>query len=125
MALGIYVKINDVLYPATIGGRLNDKDWDNRESKFITLEMTYEDATKLFVEDLEWSIVQEVEERIEHHNEETNETTYETIVRNEVFDNSDYSMVGDITIHNNGTITVKMGKPTAEELLAVILGGIE
>ena len=125
MTLGIYVKINDVLYPATIGGRLNDKDWDNRASKFITLEMTYENATKLFVEDLEWSIVQEVEERIEHRDEKTNEITYETVVRNEVFDNSDYSMVGDITVHNNGTITVKMGKPTAEELLAVILGGIE
>ena len=37
-----YVKINETLYPATINGRVADKDWDGRASKAITIENGYE-----------------------------------------------------------------------------------
>ena len=35
--MAIYVKVNDneTLYPAVITGRMNDENWDNRETKTI------------------------------------------------------------------------------------------
>ena len=39
----------------------------------------------------------------------------------EEYDNSDYCILGDITVHRDGTITVKMGKPTAEELNQILM----
>ena len=59
--MATYIEINNVKYPAVITGRLRDNDWDNRESKAITVEMSYEDAIKLFVDDVKWNIVQYVE----------------------------------------------------------------
>ena len=56
-----YVKINDTLYPATINGNMNDSNWDGRASKSITLKMDYVTASNLFVDGLEWSIVQKNE----------------------------------------------------------------
>lgn len=117
--MAVYVKINDNQYTASITGRLHDKDWDNRESKAITLEMSYEDVVKNFVDDMQWFILQEVEETVEVVEPETEEVTMKTVTNLESYDNSEYSIVGDITIHQNGTITVKMGKPTAEELFAM------
>ena len=38
-----YFKTNKTEYPASISGKMTDRDWDNRESKAITLEMTYAD----------------------------------------------------------------------------------
>ena len=125
MDVKTFIKINDTLYPATIGGRMSDKDWDNRASKFIHLQdISYETVKQLFVEDVEWYIVQETQEEVEIINEETQEVTTQLITSTETFDNSDYSVLGDITVHKDNTITVNMGQPTAEELLEVILGGI-
>jgi hypothetical protein len=44
----IYVRINDSLYPASISGKINDRDWDGRESKSITVNMDYNTAVTLF-----------------------------------------------------------------------------
>lgn len=117
--MAVYVKINDAQYEASITGRLNDKDWDNRKSKAITLEMSYEDAVKTFVDDVDWYIEQEVEEMVEVLDEETGEMVTKTETKLETYDNSEYSMAGDIIDHRNGKVTVKMGQPTAEELLAI------
>lgn len=88
------VKINETEYPATIDGQVSDYTWDGRETKSITLEMAHADAAELFVDDAAWSIVHDGTE----------------------YDNSDYSVAGDITDHRDGTLTVKMGKPTDLEL---------
>lgn len=116
--MATYIEINNVKYPAIITGRLHDNDWDNRESKAITVEMSYEDAMNLFVDEVKWYIVQDVEERMEQI-DENGETTFTTVMKDEYYDNSDYSIAGDIINHRNGKITVKMGKPTAAELLAM------
>ena len=100
-----YVKVNDRQIPASVRGFVKDREWDNRDSKAITLEMTHADAMALFVDDLEWAIVYE-----------DGETT-------EVYDNSEYSVAGSVTDNRNGTVTVKMGKPTSDELLAILMGG--
>ena len=120
--MATYVKINDAQYEASITGRLNDKDWDNRPSKAITLEMSYADAVNIFVDDVNWFILQEFEDTVQEVNEETGELVTKTVARTESYDNSDYNIAGSITDNRDGTITVKMGKPTAEELLEMIMG---
>ena len=98
-----YIKVDNELYPASIGGKMVDHDWDDRQSKAITLTMTPAAAAELFVDGLEWSIVDGEEE----------------------FDNSDYNIAGDITDHRDGTVTVKMGKPTALEEKTAMLDAAE
>lgn len=122
--MATYIKFNnsDVLYPASITGRLNDSDWDNRASKAINVEMPYDEAISMFVDEVEWSIVQDIENMVDVFDEETQRTISKYVIEQEVYDNSEYSILGDITVHKDGTVTVKMGKPTAEEILAILLG---
>lgn len=109
-----YIKINETLYPAIVSGRMEDKDWDNRNSMSITLEMDHETASKLFVDELAWSIVQQNEI----------ETEDGTEAKEAEYDNSEYCLAGDITDHRDGRITVKMGKLTElEEAYEIIFGG--
>ena len=114
--MATYVEINGKQYPAVITGRLNDKDWNNRESKAIEVEMTYAEAMDLFVDDVAWNIVQDIEVMKEVEGE-NGEPVMEQVTEQEVYDNSEYSIAGDVVDHRNGTVTIKMGKPTAEELL--------
>lgn len=121
-----YIKINSTLYPATISGRVADKEWDNRASKAITLEMDYAAAIGLFVDGLAWSIVQRNEVPIYQADENGKAVLDEhgnpvqtgTEIQESEWDNSDYDVAGAITDHRNGTITAKMGKITAAEALA-------
>ena len=116
-----FIKINGTLYPATISGRTSDRDWDNRASKSIILEMTYAEANALFVNGLAWSIVQC--EEVPAFDEEGNEIGTET--KETEFDNSEYNLAGDITDHRDGRITAKMGKLTdLEEAYEIMLGGM-
>lgn len=101
-----YLKTKDTQIPAEFRGYNKDKGWNDRESTAITLAMTYEEAMSTFVDDLEWAIVYE-----------DGETT-------EVYDNSEFSVAGPVTDNRNGTVTVKMGKLTAEEALAILTGGL-
>lgn len=113
----IYIKINDVLYPATISGRMSDVDWNDRESKSIRLEMDYDTAVAVFVDGLEWSIVQQ--EEVPVYDENGKQTGVE--VEETEWDNSDYFIAGSITDHRDGTISAKMGKITDAEALAEIM----
>lgn len=103
-----YVKINGTTYPAVINGKHIDREWNDRESKTITLEMAYADAIALFVDGLAWSILMDVEQ-------EQDDGSIVTV--QEEYDNSDYSMAGSITDNRDGTLAVKMGKPTKIETL--------
>ena len=137
----IYVRINDSLYPASISGKINDRDWDGRESKSITINMDYNTAVALFVDGAQWSIVQEeeitVEEPVYQVDENNNfvldedsnliqiDVQLTTQLQTDEFDNSDFVLAGDITDHRDGTITAKMGKLTElEEAYIMILGGM-
>jgi hypothetical protein len=112
-----YIRINNRVIPATISGRLKDKDWDDRPSKSIHLNLSYEEAINLFHDDVKWEIGQEHDLPLSDN--------LAAIPMINYFDNSDYSIVGDIIVHTNNSITVKMGCPTAEELLTMIMEGIE
>ena len=103
-----YVKINGTTYPAVINGKHIDREWNDRESKTITIEMAYADAIALFVDGLAWSILMDVEKEQEDGS---------IVTVQEEYDNSDYSMAGSITDNRDGTLAVKMGKPTKIEML--------
>ena len=118
-----YIKINETLHPATISGKVQDTDWDKRESKSITLEMDYATASALFVNGLAWSIVQREEVPVYEHGESGEPVQIGTEMQETEFDNSEYNLAGDITDHRDGTITVKMGKLTPlEEAYEIMLG---
>lgn len=103
-----YVKINGTTYPAVINGKHIDREWNDRESKTITLEMAYADAIALFVNGIAWSILMDVEQEQEDGS---------IVTVQEEYDNSEYSMAGSITDNRDGTLAVKMGKPTKIEML--------
>ena len=111
-----YIQINSQTIPAVVLGRTQDRDWDDRESKSITVSMTYEQAKALFTDDAPWAIVYQADSCVDENGETV---TPEPVV----YDNSDYSVAGPITDNRDGTVTVKMGKPTADEILSVLIGG--
>lgn len=108
----IYFKTNNTEYPASITGKMTDRDWDNRESKAITLEMTYTEAVQLFVDGLSWSIVQR--DTVPVYDKSGNPTS-ETTEQVQEWDNSDFCVAGSIMDNRNGTCTCKMGKKTTLE----------
>lgn len=111
----IYIRVNNTEYPAAVNGVYNDRTWDGRDTKTITLTMTHAEVAALLPNNTPWSIVQrEMQNVLDEHGKPTGETKE---VVNE-YDNSEYSLAGDITDHRDGTVSVKMGKPTESELSA-------
>lgn len=130
----LYIKINDTLYPASVGGKMADKDWGGRESKAITMEATFNTVDALFPDGVAWSIVNKetvpvIDGQGEPVLDENGEQAYET--KQTEYDNSEFCLRGDLTVHVDGTCTVKMGKPTEleaanaalDELVLAELGG--
>lgn len=95
-----YLKIGEQLYPATFVGRVRDDNWDGRESKTVRLNITHAAAAALFVDGLQWSIVEQ------------------DGGDSEEYDNSAYNVAGSITDNRDGTCSCKMGKKTASDILA-------
>ena len=113
------VVINGTSYAADIQGTKRDGAWGNRESKSITLPMDYATAAATFVDDVPWSILYQP---TEYYDPETQQMVTPPV---EEYDNSDYCILGDITVHRDGTVTVKMGKPTGEELYNILREAVE
>lgn len=129
----IYVRIKDKDYPARVDGKMQDREWDNRESKAITVEMDYKTAKALFVDNLVWSIVDKNEVPVYQMDENGEYVIGEdgnfiqtgTEIKEQEWDNADFNIAGDITDHRDGTITAKMGKLTnLEQAYELVLGGI-
>ena len=111
--MAIYIKVNNTEYPAAVSGVYNDRTWNGRDTKTITLTMTHAEVASLLPDNTPWSIVQrEMVDVLDEQGHPTGETKE---VVNE-YDNSEYSLAGDITDHRDGTVSIKMGKPTESEL---------
>lgn len=113
------VKIAGNEYEAIVSGVANDVLWGGRESKSITLTMDYETAAATFCDDVPWSILYQPSD---YYDPETQQMVTPPV---EEYDNSDYCILGDITVHRDGTVTVKMGKPTGEELYNILREAVE
>ena len=111
--MATYIKINDTEYPAEINGNPKDRSWDGRDTKTVTLTMSHDEAAALLPDNTPWSIVQR--EMVDVLDEQGQPTGQTKEVVNE-YDNSEYSRAGDITDHRDGTVSIKMGKPTESEL---------
>lgn len=110
--MSIYVKVNNTEYPATVNGNLVDRNWNGRDTKTIYLTMSYDAVVALLPDNTPWSIVQrETQDVLDEDGQPTGET--EEVVNE--WDNSAYSLSGAITDHRDGTVSIKMGKPTETE----------
>ena len=115
----IKIKIAGKEYEATVLGVASDYSFGRRESKEITLEMDYSTAVTTFADDVPWSILYQPSD---YYDPETQQMVTPPV---EEYDNSDYCILGDITVHRDGTVTVKMGKPTGEELYNILREAVE
>lgn len=106
----VKIKINNVLYPASIITINNNRDFDGRDTKKIYLSIAIEDAKLIFVDDLQWSIV-------EGHMED------ETYVIDIEIDQSDYCKAGELVDYRNGQISALMAKLTDKEIIEILTGG--
>lgn len=118
----IYIKVNNTEYPAEINGNPKDRTWGDRDTKTITLTMTTTEVAPLLPDNTPWSIVlHETVNKLDNDGNPTGET--EEVVNE--WDNSAYSLSGAITDHRDGTVSIKMGKPTEAETLRAQLAEIE
>ena len=124
---GRTVKVNGALYPATIDGQMQDYTWDNRESKTVTMQGTYDEIVELFGDNAPWSIV--MKEEVQKRNEDGSlvlDKAGNPVMEEQTseWDNSEFSMSGPITDNRDGTVSIKMGKPTdLEDAMELLLGG--
>lgn len=110
--MATYIKVNNTEYPAEINGNPKDRSWGERDTKTITLTMSHDAVAALLPDNTPWSIVQrDMVDVLDEQGQPTGETKE---VVNE-YDNSEYSLAGDITDHRDGTVSIKMGKPTETE----------
>ena len=113
------IKLNGKQYNAEILGQVRDVSWNGRNSKSITVTMDYATAAATFVDDVPWSILYQP---AAYYDPETQQTVTPPV---EEYDNSDYCILGDITVHRDGTVTVTMGKPTADEINQILMEAMQ
>ena len=117
-----FIKVNGVEYPATCVYIYKDRNWDMRETQTVHLTMPYAQAVALLTTGTPWSrVFRETVDKLDNDGQPTGET--EEVVNE--WDNSEYSLAGDITDHRDGTVSIKMGKPTEAETLRAQLAEIE
>lgn len=112
-----HIKINDTLIPAEVSGKTRDPEWDYRHTQDIHCNLSYEEANALFVDGLEWYLVYQGPNQV---NEKGETVTPEPVI----YDKTMFELVMSITENRDGTVNVKMGEVTAEEINAILMGGI-
>ena len=107
-----FVKVNGQEYPATCIYNYKDRNWDMRETQTVHLTMPYAQAVVLLPSGTPWSnVFRETKDKLDNDGSPTGQT--EEVVTEE--DMSAYSLSGAITDHRDGTVSIKMGKPTETE----------
>ena len=117
-----FIKVNRQEHPATCIYNYKDRNWDMRETQTVHLTMPYAQAAALLPDNTPWSIVQR--DMVDKLDEQGNPTG-ETVEQVNEWDNSAYSLAGQITDYRDGTVSIKMGKPTEAETLRAQLAEIE
>ena len=111
-----FIKVNGQEYPATLIYNYKDRNWDMRETQTLYLTMTHDEAAALLPSGTPWSnVFRETVDKFDNDGNPTGET--DEVVTEE--DMSAYSLAGEITDYRDGTVSIKMGKPTEAETLRV------
>lgn len=117
-----FIKVNGQEYPATLIYNYKDRNWDMRETQTVHLTMPYAQAAALLPSGTPWSnVFRETVDKVDNDGNPTGET--DEVVTEE--DMSAYSLAGEITDYRDGTVSIKMGKPTEAEILRAQLNEIE
>jgi hypothetical protein len=107
-----FIKVNGQEYPATLIYNYKDLNWDMRETQTVHLTMPYAQAAALLPDNTPWSnVFRETKDKLDNDGNPTGQT--EEVVTEE--DMSAYSLAGEIVDHRDGTVSIKMGKPTETE----------
>lgn len=110
-----FIKVAGQEYPATCIYNYKDRNWDMRESVAVHLTMPYAQAAALLTTGTPWSdVFRETKDALDNDGNPTGQA--EEVVTEE--DMSAYSLAGQITDYRDGTVSIKMGKPTEAEATA-------
>ena len=107
-----FIKVAGQEYPATCIYNYKDRNWDMRESVAVHLTMPYAQAAALLTTGVKWSNVFREERDVLDENGELTGQTEEVVTEEDM---SAYSLAGQITDYRDGTVSIKMGKPTEAE----------
>ena len=109
-------------------GRMRDADWSGRESKAVTIaKSAVADPLALFCDGAVWGMIHrytttvpvlDAEGNVQMNEDGTVKSTTETAEDRYMDDYADFTLAGPVTDNRDGTITVKMGKKTASDVLA-------
>ena len=108
------IKVNGTEYAAKITELHHDNNWCGRSAMILHLTMSAAEAAALLPAGAEWSIV--LRNTAPVYNENGLQTGSQDAVTET--DMSEYCLAGQITDHRDGTVSIKMGKPTESELSA-------
>ena len=107
-----FIKVAGQEYPATLIYNYKDRNWDMRESVAVHLTMPYAQAAALLTTSTPWfNVFRETKDKLDNDGNSTGQT--EEVMTEE--DMSAYSLAGQITDYRDGTVSIKMGKPTEAE----------
>lgn len=107
-----FIKVGGREYPAKVIYLYKDRNWDMRETQTAHLTMPYAQAAALLTTGTPWfNVFRETVDKLDNDGNPTGQT--EEVVTEE--DMSAYSLAGEIVDHRDGTVSVKMGKPTETE----------
>lgn len=107
-----FIKVGGVEYPATLIYNYKDRNWDMRESVAVHLTMPYAQVAALLTSGVKWSNVFREQKDVLDENGMLAGRTEEVVTEEDM---SAYSLAGEIVDHRDGTVSIKMGKPTETE----------
>lgn len=93
-----FIKVNEQEYPAEVIYLYKDRNWNDRDVRNVFLNIPYDQVVALIPTGTKWSSILKEDDVVV---EET--------------DMSEYSIAGQVVDYRNGTISIKMGKPTETE----------
>lgn len=105
--MSTYLKANNTETPCEAAEHYRDSAW-GRPTCTVTIKASAEEIAALLPNNALWSLI-EREDALDDSGSPTGQTV------DHERDMSEYSLSGDITDHRDGTVSIKMGKPTEME----------
>lgn len=113
-----YVRVGEAKFELISSvGRIKNPNFKDRDTKNFTINASYDDASQLVASGNAWCI----SEVYGASSEDLIPSNATEVLRDEdgnvngfimEYDNSEYNIPGDITVHNDGTVTIEYGKPS-------------